>query len=180
MDKKLFKSNGVLWITVRHPSSGNEFIADTPLCPNSTCHTTLEIRSDGYYCVSCDKFFSNKKGHQQTRNEVQKKWEGYKTLGHDVYSLDLPPTKVVTEDNEDENYWVQARISEKDGKKMAVVYFGEKIRGKQDKTDYSQVFIDFDDEQLRFDKSNKNPMEILAKLTAEFQSSVLEIKKKAK
>ncbi len=93
-----------------------------------------------------------------------------------VYSLDLPPTKV-KDDAEDENYWVQARISERLGKRMATVYFGERINGKQEKTDYTQVFLDFEDEQLRFDKSNKNPMRLLGKLIAEFPSSTTETKR---
>src|SRR3989344_5375431 len=81
---------------------------------------------------------------------------------------------------EDENYWVQARISEKNGKRMAVVYFGERIEGKQEKNDYTQIFLDFEDEQLRFDKTNKNPMKLLAKLTAEFPSSTTALKKNKK
>ena len=59
---------------------------------------------------------------------------------------------------------------------MAIVYFGERV-AEQQKNDYSQVFLDFDDEQLRFDKTNKNPMKLLAKLTAEFPDSVTDLKK---
>ena len=43
---------------------------------------------------------------------------------------------------------------------------------------YSQVFIDFDDEQMRFDKANKNPLEIIVKLKAEFLSSIHSSEKK--
>ena len=175
----LYKSNGVLWgIDVYR--RGNEGIADTPFCPNQSCHTTLEIHNEEYFCISCNKKYPCPKGHNATRQEVQRKWEGHQTLSYEIYSLDLPPTKVMDEDNEDSNYWVQARISEKEGKRMAVIYFGEKIHGKQNKKDYSQIFIDFDDEQVRSDKSNKNPMKLLCKLTAEFQDSDLELKKKNK
>jgi len=106
-------------------------------------------------------------------------WQGYKTLNYKVYSLDLPPTKVVDE-AEDDNYWVQARISEKAGKRMAVIYFGEKVKVKQKKDDYTQIFIDLEDEQMRFDKSNKNPMKVVCKLTAEFPESTFELKKRGK
>lgn len=176
--KILYKSNGVLWKVISYRSG--EGIADTPLCPNQSCHATLVIYSNFYFCVSCNKKYPFPKNHSDTRQEVQRKWEGYQTLDYKIYSLDLPPTRVVDEDNEDDNYWVQSRISEKEGKKMAVIYFGEKIHGKQNKKDYSQIFIDFDDEQVRFDKSNKNPMKLLSKLTAEFQDSDLELKKKDK
>ena len=104
-------------------------------------------------------------------------WEGHKTLDWAVYSLELPPTKISGGD-EDENYWVQAKLTEKAGKRVAVIYFGEKIKGEQKKTDYAQVFIDLEDEQLRFDRNNKNPMNILSKLTAEFRDSTInQIKK---
>lgn len=175
----LYASHGVLWRTVTS-SRGHEFIADTPLCPNSTCHMILDNKTEGYYCAKCNKTYPRKREHSAMLREVRASWEGFLTLKHPVYSLDLPPTKVVDEDKEDENYWVQARISEKEGKRMAVVYFGERVRGKQQKDDYSQVFLDFEDEQLRFDKNNKYPMKLLAKLTAEFPSSTTVLKKNKK
>ncbi len=175
---KLYHSHGVLWRTVVG-AHGNEFVAENPLCPNSTCHMVLEIRADGYFCAKCDKIYPRKKDHSTLVREVRASWEGFLTLQQPVYSLDLPPTKVRDEDREDENYWVQARIVEKEGRKMAVVYFGERVKDQQ-KKDYSQIFLDFEDEQLRFDKSNKNPMKLLAKLTAEFPDSITNLKKNEK
>ena len=166
----------MIWRTITNPA-GIEFVADSPLCPSSMCHMVLDNRTEGYYCAKCEKTYTRKKDHSATLREVRALWEGFLTLKQPVHSLDLPPTKVVDEDKEDENYWVQARISEKEGKRMAVVYFGERVRGKQEKTDYAQVFLDFEDEQLRFDKNNKNPMKLLAKLTAEFPSSTTVTKK---
>ncbi|HRH55836.1 MAG TPA: hypothetical protein PK609_03165 [Candidatus Paceibacterota bacterium] len=174
----LYRSRGVLWRTVH--GIENEFIADNPLCPNSTCHTVLDNLSEGYYCTKCEKTYARKKDHSAILREVRSSWEGFQTLKQPIYSLDLPPTKVLDEDKEDGNYWVQARISEKEGKRMAVVYFGERIHGKQEKNDYVQVFLDFDDEQLRFDKNNKNPMKLLAKLSAEFPSSTTSLEKNDK
>lgn len=174
--KSLYLSHGVLWRTIVN-GRGNEFVADSPLCPNSTCHMVLQNLAEGYHCAKCDKTYARKKDHSTQLREVRDSWEGFQTLAQPVYSLDLPPTKVVDEDKEDENYWVQARISEKDGKRMAVVYFGERQKDRQEKTDYVQVFLDFEDEQFRFDKTNKNPMKLLAKLTAEFQSSITELRR---
>lgn len=174
---KLYRSHGVLWRTVIN-RDGNEFIADTPLCLNETCHSVLQNNSNGYFCVKCNKIYNRIKSHSEIRKEVQDSWEGHQTLKQPVYSLDLPPTKVVDED-EDENYWVQARISEKQGKRMAVIYFGERIKGNQKKEDYVQIFLDFEDEQLRFDKTNKNPMKLLAKLTTEFPESTIKLEKRS-
>jgi hypothetical protein len=172
---KLYKSHGVLWGTVFN--GGDEFICETPLCPDHTCHTLLQNLNEGYFCSKCNKTYKKTKAHSTLIRDVRDSWEGFQTLDHPVHSLDLPPTKVVDEDKEDENYWVQARISEKEGKRMAVVYFGERIKN-QEKKDYTQIFLDFEDEQLRFDKTNKNPMKLLAKLTAEFPDSEIEIKRK--
>ncbi len=173
--KNLYRSHGVLWRTVHNKRS--EFIAGTPLCVNETCHMVLTNITDGYFCIKCDRIYVMTKNATQIREEVQRSWEGYQTLNQPVYSLDLPPTKVVDE-AEDEKYWVQARISEKQGKRMAVIYFGERIKGDQNKTDYTQIFLDFEDEQLRFDRANKNPMKLLAALTVEFQNSTITTEKR--
>lgn len=180
--EELFKIFGVLWQPIKN-SSGNEWIHHEPLCPNVSCHRSLDKNiSNEWYCLKCDKSYKLPTNLGQIdamsiKAEVEKLWEGHKTLNHKIYSLDLPPTKVVDE-AEDENYWVQARISEKNGKRMAVIYFGERITGKQDKKDYVQVFLDLDDEQLRFDKTNKNPMKLLCKLTAEFPDSLIDLQHK--
>ena len=173
---KLYISHGVVWRTAVN-QRGIEFIADSPLCLNETCRMVLQNIADGYFCVKCNKKYQRKKTHSETKKEVQDSWEGFQTFGQPVYSLDLPPTKVV-DGSEDENYWVQARISEKQGKRMAVIYFGERIKGKQEKDDYVQIFLDFKDEQLRFDKTNKNPMRLLTKLTAEFPESTINVERR--
>jgi hypothetical protein len=168
--KELYKSHGMLWRTATRDGR-NESIHQNPLCSNTSCHMVLEQKDKGYFCKKCDKQYSILGDYYTIVDEVNRSWKGHQTLDQKVYSLDLAPTKVIDEDKEDENYWVQAKISEKNGKRMAVVYFGERIKGKQEKSDYTQVFLDFEDEQLRFDKTNKNPMKLLAKLTAEFPES---------
>jgi len=145
--------------------------------PNDSCHTPLKQEKGEWRCIKCEKNYPCKKDYQTDVQDANDLWEGHKTLDWPVYSLELPPTKVAA-GNEDENYWIQARIGEKGGKKFGVIFFGEKVRGEQSKTDYAQVFLDLEDEQLRFDRGNKNPMKILCKLTAEFQDSIIEQKKK--
>ncbi len=175
--QSLYKSHGVLWRPVKN-DHGQEWLADVPLCPTVGCHTPLQQQNGNYYCVSCEKEYKCAKSFHEIITEAGLKFQGHLTLGYDVYSLDLPPTKVVDEDKQDEHYWVQARISEKEGKRMAVIYFGERTKGIQDKKDYSQIFLDFEDEQLRFDKGNRNPMRLLAKLVAEFPDSKTSVERK--
>lgn len=176
-DESLYKAFGVLW-QPHYERSDYSWLVEQPLCPNESCHTPLDSSSDNnWHCIKCNKYYPCNRDFTVDRNNAQKMWEGYKTLDWTVYSLELSPTKILSND-EDENYWVQARLTEKSGKRVAVIYFGEKIRGEQNKTDYTQLFIDLEDEQLRFDKNNKNPMNILTKLTAEFKNSIIaQIKK---
>ncbi len=174
---KLYKAFGVLWMVVTN-DRGTSFIGEKALCPNDSCRATLQRKNvDCWYCVKCIKEYSHQTDYYTDHDSANRMWEGYEKLDWDVYSLDLPPTKVVGED-EDENYWVKAKISEQGGKRMAVVYFGEKVREEQGKSDYSQLFLDLEDEQLRFDRGNKNPMNILCKLTAEFRDSIIKQEKK--
>lgn len=176
LDQKLYKAFGVLWQPYTHPNGG-QWLQNVPLCPNDSCHTTLIQHQGAWLCVKCDKTYPCKVDYQSDLKHATLMWEGHKTLDWAVYSLELPPTKI-SAGAEDENYWVQAKITEKAGKRVAVIYFGEKIRGEQKKTDYAQVFLDLEDEQFRFDKNNKNPMDVLCKLTAEFQDSTIQQEKK--
>lgn len=171
---KLYKFQGILWQPFMNEHGESWMPNSSPLCPNAGCLSELAQEKGVYFCHFCQKEFPCPDGYQKTKENAEKKYLGYLLKDATIYSLDLHPTKVVDED-EDDNYWVQARISEKGGKRMAIVYFGEKIHGEQNKKDYSQIFIDFNEEQLRFDKSNKNPMRLLAKLTAEFPSSLTSV-----
>lgn len=87
-------------------------------------------------------------------------------------SLDELPSNVKVRDADDK-YFIAAKMGEKDGKRIGLVYFGEKDKD-QKKEDYAQIFIDIDDDQLRFDKSNKHPKNILVKMRVEFPNSVHE------
>jgi hypothetical protein len=172
----MYKSHGVLWSIQEYV--GNDYQIDAPYCPKWDCRTQLrQVGSKGLYCVNCARDFTFDRSIDDIKADADRKLQGYVRRDLPVYSLDSPPTRVVDEDKEDENYWVQARISEKDGKRMAVVYFGERVR-EQTQKDYTQLFLDFEDEQLRFDKSNKNPMKLLCKLTAEFQESVTTVQRR--
>ena len=184
IEPNLFKINGYLWEIF--PTSlirnGTRVIhINGPLC--TFCRAGLlfsdvdweEVHGE---CPKCKKQITLKSKAKYLREEALEIYKAKNREGLPVLSLDLPSTNVKSEDDEDSNYWLQAKIGQKDGKKVAVVYFGEKVRGTQLKTDYAQLFIDFDDEQVRFDKGNKNPMKLLSKLEAEFKSSKVTIIKK--
>ncbi len=185
MENKLFKAFGIFW-EPRLDIDGNHFISTYPFCSNNSCRSPLEQNPEDsaekgrqyfWLCSICGKRYNPGKNYQDIALEVNKMFQGWRRRKHEIYSLELVPTKV-RDESEDDNYWVQATMGEKNGKLTAVVYFGKKIREKQDKNDYSQIFIDLEEEQLRFDKNNKNPMSLLCKLDAEFPNSSHGLKSK--
>lgn len=176
----LYKFRGLLWQPVQEtrPRTGDITfdVESMPYCPK--CKARLSQRSDyDLFCDLCEEAYKAEPSTSHVAGLASKAFNAKIKEGWKVETLDLPPG-VVKSGDESEDFWVEARIGQKDGKKMAVVYFGEKKHGEQSKKDYSQVFLDFDDEQMRFDKGNKNPLEIIGRLKAEFTNSVHASEKK--
>jgi hypothetical protein len=129
-----------------------------------------------YICVNCSKTSKTKLTSQEYKGKFLLKYVSDQRSKIPKVSLDEPPAQVNVRD-QDDKYFLAAKIGQKDGKRVGVVYFGEK---KKDQTneDYSQIFIDLDDEQIRFDKSNKHPKDLIAKFKVDFGSSSTELKSK--
>lgn len=174
---KIFLSNNLGWtIEVSKYGDAHEWVAYA-ICPKQECRTKLDF-SEGKKeatCVKCGDKYAIEKDYEMIRGEVNQKFEGSKLWMSDVINLDLLPTKLAA-GNEDDSYWVQVRIGQKNGKRTAVVYIGEKIK-EQTKKDYVQLFIDLDDEQLRFDKGNMHPMKLLSRLEVNFPEHTTEVSK---
>lgn len=168
---KYFIYSGLLW-----KSSFTR--ADGPFCNN--CKFELVIQEGKkQVCVDCGKEFNySSQDITVLAYYAQKKYEANKRSEEPVISLDLPPTKVGME-AEDKNYFVNVRMGQKDGKKTAVIYLGEKLKNQTAK-DKVQLFVDLDDEQVRFDKTNKHPMALLSKLEVVFPSHSVEYRKSKK
>jgi len=71
-NQELYKAFGVLWRSVQN-DRGGEWIADVPLCPDSTCHTFLEQFQGHWKCEKCDKTYSCPQigGY----SEVKRRWK---------------------------------------------------------------------------------------------------------
>lgn len=151
---------------------------DSPLC--TACRTQVEFDATTSHgiCINpdCGKEFDLPMGLERARQIVHYKYEAYLRSGKKVIALDLPPGFVEAK-SEDENYWIYARIGQKGGKKMGVIWMGEKLHN-QELMDKVQFFVDFDDEQVRFDKGNMPPMKLLADVKVEFENSITNLKKK--
>lgn len=174
--EKLFLSHGVLW-EVDYDRNNRPHISGHTYCPTPACRALLSESKGAYECVGCRKDFPCVKGYQQARSDVDRLFQGSIRSNWAVTSLDLPPTIAWDEDKNDEVHWIKARIGQKDGKKQAVIYIGEKVK-TQGPQDYVQMFVDIDESQLRFDKGNQNPLRLLAKVHAEFFNAHIVVNKK--
>ncbi len=151
-----------------------------PFCPKDRADLVYENEShplEGLICTVCS--YDNKPGKDAPtlREEAHKAYEAKQRQKINLISLDLPPTLVKAE-NENDDYWIEARLGQKLGKLQGVIYMGRKLKGAQKKTDYSQIIIDTEEEQMRFDKGNKNPMDLLSSIKVEFKNSVIVQKSK--
>jgi hypothetical protein len=152
-----------------------------PFCPN--CHHPLyeyrskKLKENG----TCEVHCTNKHNCKWTKKCRLKGIEELRSYAHSMYhakarglrrtiSLDLPPTTVKCYDSDD-NYFISAKITQRNGRCLGVVYIGEK-KENQDAKDYSQFFLDLDQRQARFDNNNKFPGDDLLWFEAEFKDTI--------
>lgn len=171
----VFKSEGLLWALEKKNvvSFGEERVGiHHAVCPKEEVRVRLDLNesSNILICPSCG--FSKKldRSYQELRELVNKRYEGWLLAPAVVKSLDLLSTSVTSED-EDDNFWIRAKLGEKDGKRQAVVWIGDKRNSSGEKT---QLLIDIEDEQLRFDKTDKNPSELIAAVKVVLKNSTTE------
>lgn len=173
---KVFESDGLAWIVEQSDFRIDRDSIAYALCPTKNCRVRINfgpgIRE--VTCFKCGRKFVIEKEYEQLRAEVELKYQGSKTWDAETINLDLVPTKVTARD-EDENFWVEVKLAQRDGKRTAVIYIGEKENKIGEK---SQFFIDVEDELVRFDRDDKHPMKLLAKVDVEFINSKCEIIKK--
>lgn len=172
-----FIHDKVCWLMRRMPSSGGYYWEPLgPYCP--ICKTELFPRSGTYFCAntSCNKDFKLSRLLDLTKQVVTRLFEAKKRTDFPIVSLDLPVGRV-SDRKEDENYWVEARLGQKDGKKTAMVLFGDKTMKEEGR---SQLFIDIDDGQMRFHANDAHPTSVACRVTIEFKDSITTIEKKKK
>jgi len=117
-------------------------------------------------CVKCGKNYKTTKTFEELRGEAYLIFDGYLRSKKKVITLDIPVSNVFDEEK-DEFHAVKVYLSQKDGKKMALVYILERD-GSGDK---SQIFVDLENEQVRYDPSDIPPSKLLAKMKVEFKNA---------
>ena len=174
----VFKSEGLLWIVERkdvvHIGSEGRVSIHHAACPKEEIRVKLDYdeETNKLTCESCGFFKELNRPYQHLRELVNKRYQGWLLQSAEVKSLDLLSTSVTAND-EDENFWIRAKLGEKDGKRQAVVWIGDKRSKGGEKT---QLLIDIEDEQLRFDKTDKNPSELISAVKVVLKDSITERK----
>lgn len=185
---KFYKSQGFLW-NISEIGEVEIGHIEGPYCLN--CKMDILFPPEAYYteihpdfgeyqqfnpdysgkvkCSMCERKYEIPIPLRKFKEKVKKDYVLKKRSDIPIESLDELPSQIKVRD-EDKKYFLAAKLTEKNGKRVGVVYFGEKNKD-QTKKDYTQLFLDIDDEQIRFDKGNKNPKEQLTKLQVVFKES---------
>lgn len=120
-------------------------------------------------CDVCGKTVTLKREIGELKNSALKAIYSYLNADKEIISLDNPVSNVFDK-VQDDMHIVKVFLSQKDGRKTALVYIIEKAA----KGEKAQVFLDVENEQVRFDPNDLPPMKMLAKMKVEFKDSVHE------
>lgn len=177
--EKTFRFRDVKWKPIMMVKEGNVSVKelyriDGPLCLEDSAKLDFENEnSTEGKCSICERVYQLVKPLQQFRELAHRAYQAALDNDLETISLDDPIQPIKARD-EDDSYWVEAKLGHtSDGRKTAVVYIGDKRRNKK-----VQNFIDLDDEQLRGDRADAKPYEVVSKINVEFLSSKHIISKK--
>lgn len=157
---------------------------DGPLCPSSLskdnqCLAELnadggDISSKNAHCDVCGRTYEMSHSFQEFQQIAHKAYEGFVNSQADLITLDVPYTAVKAS-SEDETRKIEVVWSQKDGRNQAVIYL---IKKGEENGEKVHLFADIDRKEIRYDSGDIHPEEFLAKITAEFKDTEVEIKYK--
>ena len=165
------------YVHARNGSIGME----GPLCPRQInkdrlCFAKLSgtsTEATEASCEVCGGTYTLPFPFQKFREVAHKALDGkeaFEAAGGEIQTLDTP-FENIKERSEQETRAIEVKWSQKDGRNMAVIYFINRESG-EDKT---QVFIDMDREEVRYDASNTAPKKTIAEITAVFRDTKAKI-----
>jgi hypothetical protein len=179
--QELYKHNLLLWqpVFVTTSKHGRQLHnVNGPYC--TSCRASVKSQDENHSldakCQNFGKDFTLTIPLVPAKQQAYVAFEAKLREYFQVISLELPPDVILDKD-ENDKYWIEARLGQKNGKLMGVIYMGEKLP-EQTRRDYVQMFTDIEDQQIRFDKGNKNPLKLLSKIEAEFEESTNVVEKK--
>ena len=125
---KLYKFRELLWqplrVMVLTRGHSRDDIYYMPFCPKCKAELTQRSSTD-LHCDLCEVYYKAEPNLDLMRQLAYKAYHAKLKEGWIVESLDLPPG-IIESRNENEDFWIEARLGQKDGKLMAVIYFGDK------------------------------------------------------
>jgi len=177
--EKTFRFRNVKWKPIMMQKIGDVsftqlYRVDGPLCLEESAKLDIQNGNPNKgKCPICEKEYQLVLPVEQLRGLAYKAYQASLDNELETISLDDPIQPIKARD-EDDSYWIEAKLGHtKDGRKIAVVYIGDKKRNKK-----VQSFIDLDNEQLRGDRADARPHELVSKIVAEFLNSKHTIVKK--
>lgn len=177
--EKTFRFRDVKWKPIMMLRQGDVNVKelyriDGPLCLEESAKLDLENEySIKGKCPICGKEYQLIMPPEKFRSLAYKAYQAALDNELETISLDDPIQPIKARD-EDDSYWVETKLGHSnDGRKIAVVYIGDKKRNIK-----VQNFIDLDNEQLRGDQADAKLHEVISKISVEFMNSTHTITKK--
>lgn len=179
LTEKTFRFRDVKWKPIMMVKQGDVSVRELyrvvgPLCLEESAKLAFvdESSTEGK-CPICEKVYKLTKSSQQLRELAYMAYQAALDNRLETISLDDPIQPIKARD-EDDSYWVETKLGyTNDGRKIAVVYIGDKKRNKK-----VQNFIDLDNQQLRGDRADAKPYEVVSTINVEFLNSTHKISRK--
>jgi hypothetical protein len=178
---KVDKPKIYIWEKLHWAEDSNAENLPIALCPSNKCNCKLikskESYSRGeykYYCIKCGYKITLNKSIEEKAQEFQIVLESENYRDSDYINIDGELTKICREQKDDDNYWVDVKLSKnkKDEVQIMVLAGNKKDKSK------TQLFIEPEKEKMSFDQNNEHPREVFSKVTAIFKKSSSEINNK--
>jgi len=177
--KETFRFRDVKWKPILMHRIGDVsdihlYRVDGPLCLEESAKLEFENEnSTKGKCPICQDEYVLVLPPQPFRELAHKAYQASIDNNLETKSLD-DPTQPIKARDEDDSYWVEAKVGHmNDGRRGAVIYIGDKKRGTK-----VQNFVDLDNQQLRGDRADAKPYEVVSKIEVEFLDSKHAITKK--
>jgi len=165
MDKKLYEYKGVLW--EYRSTATNTWVI--PFCPIDKMELNYDSLEPFGSCEDCGNTYNWGAYPSTIADYLRRKLRSVAYKEAEVISIDgiqTPQLKTrVKLEDENDRYWVEARLNESKKGRQLVLYVGEK--GTDQKV---QIFANTDQEKLSFDHKDRKPEEIFTEITATFPS----------
>ncbi len=148
------------------------------LCPKQRCNCKL-VKQHGpysrgeykYECIRCDFKIILAKDITELGKDVLGVLESYEYQDAEIVNIDGDLIRVFREEKNDDNYWVDVKISKNKKNEVQLMV----LAGNKENKDKTQLFFDPNIEKISFDQNNDHPSDVFVKVVGIFKNSKSEI-----